>query len=350
MDTIKYCNRICTIVLALAISACGGGSGSSGGGSGGSGGSGSGSSGTITSSNAAAFAANILYLADFSDYFDAAGTIITGVVSSEPRHHRTTIGNLINWQIAVVANLPYTTTPTRIYAAGIFPTSSPGNACAGGGNFDITWTDANTNNTVDAGDSASVTFNACSIDTGYDPVDGGLDIDITSITGDPATDSDWTLGADIVFNDLIFTFTGGSETVNATVTLSQSLASGTNFSTNYTGNLDGTGTDTGGSYTYYLHNMDITGTEDSSSGSWTFAANCDGNDSTIGNFTVATISPFAGTGTYPDSGSAKVTAADNSSITLTTITATDVQLDVDTNGDNIIDASVSTTWNFLASL
>ncbi len=43
-------------------------------------------------------------------------------------------------------------------------------------------------------------------------------------------------------------------------------------------------------------------------------------------------------------GSIKITGAGNSSVTVTALDSVNVQLEVDTDGDNVIDVTIVTTW------
>ncbi|MFQ5487645.1 MAG: hypothetical protein ACE5ET_04260, partial [Gammaproteobacteria bacterium] len=47
---------------------------------------------------------------------------------------------------------------------------------------------------------------------------------------------------------------------------------------------------------------------------------------------------------YPHSGVMRITGARNSSVTLTAIDSTDVQLEVDADGDGVSDQTITTQW------
>ncbi len=55
-------------------------------------------------------------------------------------------------------------------------------ACAGGGSVTVTANDNNNNGDLDAGDSLSAQFSACAVEVGETPIDGGMDITVTSVS------------------------------------------------------------------------------------------------------------------------------------------------------------------------
>jgi hypothetical protein len=78
-----------------------------------------------------------------------------------------------------------------------------------------------------------------------------------------------------------------------------------------------------------------------------------GNFPTLGNntFTVRTLTDFVQQGNNnPSAGVLSVTASDNSSLTLTALDSTNVQISVDNNGDGVVDQTTTTTWSDLRNM
>jgi hypothetical protein len=62
-------------------------------------------------------------------------------------------------------------------------------------------------------------------------------------------------------------------------------------------------------------------------------------------YTVKTLTPFKETdGAYPSSGSVKITAGDNSTAIVTAVDSANVRIELDKNGDGVIDETINTTW------
>ncbi|MBA2409048.1 MAG: hypothetical protein H0V62_04490 [Gammaproteobacteria bacterium] len=75
--------------------------------------------------------------------------------------------------------------------------------CAGGGTQTIVGTDKNNNGIVDAGDTASFTYNNC-VDAGV-TLNGALGLEVISLQGDPnSTSTNWSFTVGFTFNNLSF--------------------------------------------------------------------------------------------------------------------------------------------------
>lgn len=84
--------------------------------------------------------------------------------------------------------------------------------------------------------------------------------------------------------------------------------------------------------------------------SYRFTVSGNAHDAT-GSLTLSTPTALTGRfGNYPEAGSLLVAAPDNSRLTLTALSTTTVQLDVDTNGDGQADSSEQLSWDELDAL
>jgi hypothetical protein len=98
-------------------------------------------------------------------------------------------------------------------------------------------------------------------------------------------------------------------------------------------------------YNYYVDTTVATG-----GSSQTFSYTVSGSFPGFGtvSFDAQTTQPIVtpGGATYPTSGAGKVTGANGTSVIVTVI-STGVRLDIDTNGDGVIDATLTRTWGEL---
>ena len=336
MSRLNFKILILNIFLTLFIVSCGGGGG------GGTTPPPDGGGGTITSSNAISYAANVGYLADVMDLGDEGVAIITGAVV-ENQSGRASLGQLINWQLDELLALQGQILPGNVVGVTVGPMTIP---CPSSGDFSLTIDDVDPAG-FSTGDTAAVMFNNCVIDT--DTINGSMSIGGMTFTGDPSIPfSALSFTMTFTYTDLQFTWSTGSDTVSGTLNISQSTVNGLQFVSNYTGSISGSGVDAGENYTYSYTSMVLNGTFDASTGAYTadFAGTI--TDSTLGTFSVANQQSFTGIDpSDPNAGVAKVTASDSSSVTMTVLDGINVQLEVDSDGDGVTDATFNTTWTVL---
>ncbi len=138
------------------------------------------------------------------------------------------------------------------------------------------------------------------------------------------------------------------ETISGTLAIDNSSEDGVLITTKITGSVQVSGMDSSGEYSYEVSDMNLSGTSDSSNDA--YSGGYDGNvsESGLGAFGIVTVTKFSGVEpAMPDTGVAKATANDGYSVTLTVQDATNISLEVDTDGDGIIDGTVNTTLDKL---
>ena len=153
------------------------------------------------------------------------------------------------------------------------------------------------------------------------------------------------------FANLQITWDTGNETEDGSLTIGISTQNGLEYASQESGSLSGTGTDSGFAYSYSYTNLDISTTSNDATGAYTADLSGNVTDSDLGTYQVTTLNTFQGNENNnpdnPTSGSGQVTATDNSSVTMVVLNNLSVRLDVDPNGDTIIDDVVNTTWDVL---
>jgi len=347
MNIKRYSEVLHIVFLALIIAGCGGGGG---GGSNnpaapaGGGGGGGGAISTITQANAAVYAAEILYMGDLLGIGDIVDFAVS-VEAEDKQHGRFNLAEFVDWQVDTLMNLPYEITPTSIVAVFPDPKTEDCGASPADGTVGIVWND-NGDSVISAGDTAVVTFNGCKGALfGDDKITGTVNIDVLSAIGLTS------VSANITFSGLQLEWDTGSETDDATLTINASRPSVDTTSTGILGSLNGAGTDDGFSYSYSYNNMNLLRTGNDTSGAYSASVEGDVIDSDLGSYSVNTFATFDGndnnTPDNPETGNAMITAQDNSSVTINVLDNINVELQVDTDGDLLIDFTFNVTWDDL---
>ena len=229
-------------------------------------------------------------------------------------------------------------TPTVIGA--IITRSS---ACSGGGSIDVAHDDIDNNGVLSTGDTLTLLFNSC-VRSGI-TISGGLSVSgFTSVK--PSTAAFTTTGK-ISFNSFAYSDGATSGTMNGTINFSVSTSDG-NVVNSTISNGSLAVAKTGATLT--LSGYSINQTNNKSTGAYTLSASGTVTSSALGGtVTFTTTTPYQGTGTAnPSSGAIKITGAGSSSVTVTALDSTNIRLDVDSNGDGIVEPPpISMTWAML---
>ena len=232
-----------------------------------------------------------------------------------------------------------TTTPSALVGATVTRIGS----CTNGGTVTVTATFAS-QSVVTPGDRADLTFNNCV--EGRLTFSGGLSVSFASVN------SALTLiVADVAASGFTATASGIGERLNGGMRLTIDGTNSTKAVVAVTGgsftfdrlvNGIARATRTLSNYNYRIETTTATG-----STAETFSFSASGSFARIGtvSFDVQTTQPVVtpSGALHPSSGAGKVTGANGSSVTVTVI-STGVRLDIDTNGDSVIDATSTRTW------
>ncbi|WP_233800700.1 hypothetical protein [Paraburkholderia sp. HP33-1] len=239
--------------------------------------------------------------------------------------------------------------PVNNLVAGVTTGSSA--SCASGGTISVSVTEA-TPGIVSNGDSMTITATNCS--ENGEVINGQLAYGFSNISGTIGSSTAWS--ATLTLNYTNLTLQSGGVTIGANGDMSlgynqtdsqdaTAVVSGSSLQMNLT---QSGGTVISRTLTAYSFNGSISGSTNTSSANFTLT----GSSPALGsvNYTVKTTTAFqAVSGANPSVGSMTVTAANNSTATLTAIDSTNVRIDIDSNGDGVIDQTINTTWADLNS-
>jgi hypothetical protein len=264
-------------------------------------------------------------------------------------------GSLGALQVAVRRGLvaAFLTQQGRMGATAVRPagTSSSTDACNVSGSVTTTLNDADNNLSVSSGDSLTLTFNQCQDSTG-DTVDGTMAFTIGTVTSAAAGDVRFT--GNLAFQQVDVTSgarsaaIGGSVAVSAAITSSSfqlAITVGSNALT-----VETTAPGYANTITYE-QDMRLTVVENEGLVAQTdvtldgaFTASSIG-----GRILVSTVVPVQqiATDAYPSSGQIVVTGAMGTHLRITALDATQVQLELDANGDGAYERSGTFAWGTL---
>ena len=210
------------------------------------------------------------------------------------------------------------------------------------GTLNVSFNDSDNSATLTTGDSVSMSANNCTF-SGV-TMNGTISISNVVVAGDqitPPYSMQFTLATSG------FSVSSGREiaALNGSSTISESTSDGITFTTS----SSGAGIQvTAGGETLTLTNFQITEVENQATGAYSVDISATISSSLLGgSVTVTTDAPLSGV--YPfeaDAGQITCTG-DNSSVTITVIDSTSVQLDVDPDGDGIPDDTINQTWTNL---
>ena len=324
--------------MASLVAACGGGGG--GGGS-----TSSAAPPPVTSAAVAITAANAASAASAVDNSlvfaagagtQAANAPTAAVVSVSGKQF-----NVVDFSSALltkISSLKSQLTPTAIGA--IINSNSP---CAGGGSIDVALDDVDNSGALSSGDSLTLLYNNC-VESGT-TISGGLSITNFGFTR-PSSVA-FTSTGKISFSSFAFNDGSTTGTMNGSLDFSVSTADG-NLITSTITNASITVVESGATLT--LSGYSINQTNNGSTGAFTVSASGTVASSKLGgSVTFTTSAPLQGTGTAnPYTGAIKVTGAAASSVTLTALDSTNIRLDVDANGDGVMEPpAIFMTWTTL---
>lgn len=217
--------------------------------------------------------------------------------------------------------------------------------CSYSGSVTLTVNDANNNNAGDAGDSLTFAFNSCK-ETANDSASGTLAITLSSYT---ATANGANFAGTMAFN---LTAADGTRTsaITGSVGVSYSDLSSTSSSMNLTVGSNGLSSSvTAGGVTEsitYESGFTISETDTSTGSTLTIAG---GIQSSVlaGRIVIATPTAIVqSTGAlYPSSGQLLVTGTSGSALRITVLSATQVQLDLDADGNGSYEATKTVAWS-----
>lgn len=230
-------------------------------------------------------------------------------------------------------------------AAGVAQTVSYN--CTGGGTAQININDADSSGTLSAGDSLSVSYSSC-VEAGQ-TANGGVTIVVDTLTGDPTSQAaDWSFGITFTANSLTVVTNGVTQSVDGGFSASETYTAATGSdTTDLTGNSL---TVSDGNDSASLSNFDISATL-AGAADYCYDSNYTVSSAFLGGtITVATQTPFCGTAPgFPGAGVMVITGANKSKVMITALSSTQVEIDVDANGDGVYETKTVKNWTDLIS-
>jgi len=301
---------------------------------------------SITPANAVQVASATLGAVDVLSDFDADALI--GIASASTNdagavNARLELADILSAQLSRLQALVPQTASMVTIAVAIPPETFP---CLVSGTLTVSGDIADTTfSTLTAGDVITGSFSSCDDGDGY-VISGTLTITIQAFTGDLFVPP-YSLTASFGLSNLSLTQAGETLTLNGTATLAESTQDDIFFASTLSGASLSFTDSTGDAGT--LTNFISEGTDDLNTLEYTLDGS--GTLATVGltgSVQYATTTTFRGTGdNYPSEGVLVVTGADNSTETITAVDSINITIDIDENGDGIIDQTINTTWDTL---
>lgn len=220
--------------------------------------------------------------------------------------------------------------------------------CPQGGTATITLKAASTQQ-VSSGDSVLVSADSC-ID-GTDTANGTINIDFTNVTGRPSSTSAWNGTMNVSFTDFTFDDGTASNTANGGLTLLYDQTAARTATFSLTGDTLRLSTTENGTVTERaLSGFNTSGSVNGDLFTYRTDFTFSGDLPQLGQspYTVDTLTDFTQQeSSNPSQGTLMVTASDGSSLTLTTLDTTNVNIALDSNGDGTAEQTTTTTWSAL---
>lgn len=231
-------------------------------------------------------------------------------------------------------------------AASEVPFSDLVEFCAAGGTITLSGELADPN-TLTVGDNITAVFDNCDENDGY-VIDGQLEMTVVAIQGDPLTNV-FLITLDTVLTDLVVTDDSGAATADGDMTLTLDSLDFPVILTALSGN-ELRLSEPGLSVTFedYDHTLTVdTGATPQAILAEVFGRL--GSSALGGTVDYETVVPIEATGdSQPYVGEILITGADGSRVRIVIVSEDVVRLEIDEDGDGVVDEFIDTTWSALA--
>jgi hypothetical protein len=310
---------------ALLLAACGGG--------------GSGDSGVSASQPVAVTSANASEVAaaglNASDGLTGNSEGILGIVPAALGPSVSTDVNIVETLIGQIRKAPQYNT-SGVHPAAVLNESQNCDS----GTINVSFNDADNDLALSTGDTVSMTANNCVF--GGVSMNGSISMTNVVVSGDEFSPP-YSLQFSLQTNG--FSVSAGVETVSmrGAGTIAESSSDGISV----TSTFSGAGIEiTAAGETLTLTDYQITETENLATGAYSFSINATISSTSLGgSVRVTTDIVFSGVDPFdPDAGQLTCVGENNSSVTLVVIDSVNVRLDVDVDGDGIVDDSSTEAW------
>ena len=238
-----------------------------------------------------------------------------------------------------------------VFATGVqaAATESWSESCSGGGSisYTVSYSDASR---ISNGDRMTMTANNCS--EGGVAINGKVTYVFSNLSGTIGSSTAWSATLGMTYSNFSVAYDADAVRINGDLTTAYAQRSTTTADSSVTGRslqvtvLENNAVVIDQRLSAFDYTSDINGSNLTYSTDYTLS----GTFPNVGKATyiVDTRTPFQMTvGSFPSVGVLKVTATDNTTLWLTAIDSTNVRVDVDENGDGVIDQVINTTWSAL---
>ena len=317
----------CVLTATGLLVACGGG----GSGGGGTAGIAAAAPVVVTSANATQVASASL---NASDGLSGNTAGILGVVPAAVGSTPSTDVNIVETIIDQVRKAPQTGSSGVSIAA-----VQNVNQNCDSGTLNVSFNDADNSATLTTGDSVSMSANNCTF-SGV-TMNGSISVSNIVVTGDQVTPP-YSLQLSLTTSGFSVSSGGEVAAINGDGTISESTSDGVTF----TSSFSGAGIQlTAGGETLTLTNYQITNIENGANDAYSVDISATISISSLGGSVIVTTDvPLSGVFPFEADAGHITCTGDNSSVTITVIDSTSVQLEVDSDGDGIMDDTFPETW------
>ncbi len=253
---------------------------------------------------------------------------------------------LLTFARAQLARLPHWFAGVPKLATGVVYTQT--GVCSGGGSLTVTVNDANGNQNMDVGDSATVLAVNCL--EGGNSMNGSLAFSLNTLTGDLASDV-YAVNMTMSITNLVASTTAGTVTGNGNMTVAMSSTALNASKVSLTASSFATSSSFGGvTSTRSLQDFTLTETRSPTSSGFSSATEASGSFTSSAleskTITLRTIQPFvrASSDSYPASGQATATGLNASQARITAQSAATLLIELDADGNGVYEASTSKLW------
>ena len=290
---------------------------------------------TVTTTNAPTIASSVVKASlEGGDLGSFAAFGPMGAPPSSPKSARVYYSKVAEIQNAGVdALLQHTQT------IALVPVCPEVSQCTGGGTVTLS---GNIANPATFGPNDTITFDFASCVEGDTTTNGQFSMRVTSFSGDPASGT-FSFAVTTTLTSFQVTVAGETATVNGSVSISISMA-GSTLTTTVTSSSISVGD---GSSSHTLH--DYSSVHTLTSGSFTLDVSGSLTSSDFsGTVNFDTTALLQGMGDdYAFTGHLLITGANGATIKVIVLDSTFLRLEVDSNGDGVVDATLDVTWDDL---
>jgi hypothetical protein len=289
----------------------------------------------ITTTNAQAIASSVVTASlEGGDMGSFAGFTPVGASASSPKSARVSYSKVAEIQNAQIGALLQHTQAVALVPVG--PEVSP---CTGGGTVTLS---GNLADPATLSPNDTITLNYASCVEGDTTTNGQFSMRVTSFSGDPASGT-FTFAVTTTITSFQVAVAGETATLNGSVSISIGLA-GSTVTTTVTSSSISVGD---GSSNHTLHDYSSVHTLTSGSFTLDVSGRLTSSDfSGTVNFDTTVLLQGMGDG-YAFTGQLLITGANGATIKVIVLDSTYVRLEVDSNGDGVVDATLDVTWDDL---